>query len=103
MSHAQHHAGVLAHNDGSKTGLHVADADDRVRDADMALAAGEHDHAGQIELDDLSTEVITANVAQPDERIAPGWRPSSDARHQLDRDRQLLLESQGSMSPHRDA
>jgi hypothetical protein len=46
--------------------------------------------------------MITANVAESDERIAGEWEPSSDARHQLDRDRQLLREGQGSMTPDAD-
>jgi hypothetical protein len=102
MSHTKDGVGIPTQGDGNTTWVRD-DAGDRVRDADTALAAGEHDHAGQSELDDLSTEVITANVAQSDEWIADGWKPSSSARNQLARDRQLLLEGQGSMTPNLDS
>ncbi len=100
MSRTKNDVGIPTQNDRNATPPPPGIAGDRVRDADNALAAGEHDHAGQSELDDLSTEVITANVAHSDERIAGGWQPSSAARNQLARDRQLLLEGQGSMTPN---
>jgi hypothetical protein len=71
----------------------------RVWRANAALVAAEHDAAGAVELDALSVEVIAATIERADERMAIGWEPSSDARSQLDRDRQLLREGQGAMDP----